>query len=92
MKLKFVKSQRERNGNVRHYNQVPKHLVKKKDGKTDIQTDEEDEDANDVVNDPKDPDFKPTFDDALQNYANFFNFGLQTVKLAGQISRFQLSQ
>ena len=92
VKLKFVKDQRERNGNVGHYNQVPKQFVKRKAHETEAPTDDEDEDANDVVNDPKDPDFSPTFEDAMRNYANFFNFGLQTVKLAGRISRFELSQ
>ena len=29
-------------------------------GKTEVQPDDEDEDENDVVNDPKDPDFSPT--------------------------------
>ena len=93
MKLKFVKDQRVRNGNVGHY-KIPKHLVKKKkSSETEVPTDDEEDDPNFVyVDDPKDTDFSPTFEDAMRNYANFYNFGLQTVKLAGRLSRFELSQ
>ena len=81
-KQKFLKRQRDRAGPGRSYNEIPKGLRKKETSNDTVETDGEDDEE-----DPDDPDFSPGFDEALGNYANFYNFGLVSLKLAGQVSK-----
>ena len=81
-KRKFLKRQRDRAGPGRSYNEIPKGLRKKETSNDTVETDGEDDEE-----DPDDPDFSPGFDEALGNYANFYNFGLVSLKLAGQVSK-----
>ena len=89
-KMKLVKRLRDTAAAAGNYNEIPQGFKKKKKEASEdvIETDEE----NMEIDDPNDPDFSPGFEDAMRNYEDFYNFGLQIVKLAGQISSYQLSQ
>ena len=90
-KLKLVKRMRDRAGAAVNNNEIHENFKKKKEEFEDIiETDEENMEIDDP--DVNDPDFSPGFEDAMRNYHDFYNFGLQIVKLAGQISSYQLSQ
>ena len=93
-KLKFVKRHRERAGTDDSYNDNFLHKFKKKKDATDLDETDGEDDNNDNENpgDPYDPAFSPGFDEAMKNYQDFFNFGLQGVKLAGRVSKYELAQ
>ena len=90
-KLRYVRSQRLRNSVGGGYNKVNVNFKKRKasDEHTD---DEDDSDKIHGQEDPEDPEFVVGFEDALRNTHYFYNFGLQCIKLAGKVSKYQLSQ
>ena len=88
-KLKFVRAQRLRAGDGGGYNKISPSIKKRK--AAEVPSDDE-EDSDSPHQNPEDPEFTVGFEDALRNYHCFYNFGLQSLKLAGRVSKFELSQ